>query len=144
MGKSRIFYSKVSKGLLGFTLFLILIPVLLIDKSLEAVGFLLLLIFPVLVFVIHVFLYTHYTITKHGMLEIRSGLYQFKPIDIQSIKFISPTRSLISSPASSLDRLEIKYAKFSSVLVSPKDKSAFIDSLLHVNKNIKVLPGIID
>ena len=45
---------------------------------------------------------------------------------------------MISSAAASLDRLEILYDTFGSVLVSPKEKMGFIDQLKEINPSIEV------
>jgi hypothetical protein len=42
---------------------------------------------------------------------------------------VSPSRSVLSSPALSLDRLEIVYGNGRSLLISPKDKPAFLRAL---------------
>ena len=57
---------------------------------------------------------------------------------INTIYKISETYNPLSSPAGSIDRLEIKYNKSESVLISPKDKNAFINDLILVNPNIEV------
>ncbi|MDA9898050.1 PH domain-containing protein [Flavobacteriales bacterium] len=54
----------------------------------------------VYIFCLHLFLKTHYTIDNEK-LHIKYGLFNFKPIDIQSINEINSTCSLISSPAPS-------------------------------------------
>ncbi|MFC3199468.1 PH domain-containing protein [Parapedobacter deserti] len=52
---------------------------------------------------------------------------------------IEETRTLISAPAPSLDRLEIFYNKFDSIVISPKDKQGFIADLLKLNPEIEVV-----
>ena len=47
-------------------------------------------------------------------------------IMISDITAIEPTRSMLSSPALSLDRLRIRHGKNRRVLVSPADKRGFI------------------
>ena len=74
---------------------------------------------------------THYTVT-YEQLVIRSGPFLWR-IPRSEIHEVRPTRSLLSSPALSLDRLEIKYGKGLTILVSPKDKAAFRDALGHIN-----------
>lgn len=59
-------------------------------------------------------------------------------IDIKTIYKISETYNIISAPAASIDRLEIMYKKGDTVLVSPKDKKGFINSLLEINPGIEV------
>ncbi len=141
MSKSKTFHSKVSRGLMSFVLVLLVMPitlVFLIEKSYAEAGLLLVLIIPIVFFIVHLFFNTQYTITSKGKLEIRAGLYNFRPIDISSIHSISSSTSLISSPATSLDRLEIRYGKLRRVLVSPQDKEGFIKALTKVNKRIEV------
>lgn len=88
-------------------------------------------------FIAYLFLNTYYIIDKQ-VLTIRSGfLYNLK-IDIFDIKKIEETRNPISSPAVSLDRLEIYYGKFNSIVISPKDKHAFIEEITRINANIEV------
>ena len=74
---------------------------------------------------------THYTVT-YEQLVIRSGPFLWR-IPRSEIHEVRPTRSLLSSPALSLDRLEIRYGKGLTILVSPKDKAAFRDALGHIN-----------
>jgi hypothetical protein len=142
MGKSKTFHSKVSKGLMVFVLILLILPITLvfvIEKSVAEAGLLLVLIIPIILFVVHLFFNTQYTITSKGKLEIRSGLYNYRPIDIKSIYRISTSQSLLSSPATSLDRLEINYGKNQRVLVSPQDKGGFVSALKKVNKKIEIV-----
>ena len=58
---------------------------------------------------------------------------------INQISHIRPTRSILSAPAPSLDRLAIGINKWGEELViSPADKEGFIEAIREVNKNIKV------
>lgn len=59
-------------------------------------------------------------------------------IDIHSIKKVYRTNNPLSSPALSLDRIAIVYNKYDEILISPKDRSAFIAHLLSINPNIVV------
>jgi uncharacterized membrane protein YdbT with pleckstrin-like domain len=88
-------------------------------------------------FIIHLFTTTFYQI-KDDRLRIKSGFLYNTTIDIHAIKQIVATNNLLSSPALSLDRLEIKYNRFDSVLVSPKEKLKFIENLKQVNPAIHV------
>lgn len=60
-------------------------------------------------------------------------------IDIHTIRKIYKTRNPLSSPALSLDRIAIVYNKYDEILISPKDKSAFIAELLSINPSIEVV-----
>jgi len=69
---------------------------------------------------------TYYEISG-DTLRIVSGPYRVR-IPIEMIESIEPTRSPLSSPALSLDRLRIRYGK-KQVLVSPADKRGFLRAL---------------
>lgn len=59
-------------------------------------------------------------------------------IDIKTIRKIYRTNNPLSSPAMSLDRIDIVYNKFDEVLLSPKERDEFISELLKINPNIEV------
>jgi hypothetical protein len=92
---------------------------------------------PIMLFFAYSVFTIRYTITADGLL-IQSGVYNFKPIPVSDIRRIEETRSILSSPAASLDRLEIVYNRFDSVIISPKDKAGLIDALLSINPAIEV------
>ncbi|MCT4544481.1 MAG: PH domain-containing protein [Vallitalea sp.] len=50
---------------------------------------------------------------------------------------MNKTRNVISSPACSLDRIELK-ADNKSLIISPKDKTYFVEVLQEKNPSIKV------
>ncbi|QAZ39911.1 hypothetical protein C1M51_11070 [Methylibium sp. Pch-M] len=73
---------------------------------------------------------TRYTVAS-GNLAIRSGPFVWR-IVARDIIDITSTRSALSSPALSLDRIRIDYRSGQlprSVLVSPKDKAGFVSAL---------------
>ena len=80
---------------------------------------------------------TEYTI-DNDKLTVKCGFLYNKTIDIKSIRKITETNNPLKSPATSLDRLEINYGKFDSVLISPKQKSEFINEIKRLNPNIEV------
>jgi membrane protein YdbS with pleckstrin-like domain len=82
--------------------------------------------------VTHMFLTTYYQIDGR-VLKIKSGFLFNKTIAIDSIREITATKNPLSSPATSLDRLEIKYNKSDSIIISPKDKAGFINELKKIN-----------
>lgn len=61
-------------------------------------------------------------------LVIRSGPFSWT-IPLNEVQSIKPSRSALSSPALSLNRLEIRYGRGKRVLVSPADHDAFIDAV---------------
>ncbi|GAB3281424.1 hypothetical protein GCM10027347_57060 [Larkinella harenae] len=85
----------------------------------------------------HLFMTTRYQIDA-GILRIQSGFFFHKALPIETIKKIIETRNPISSPALSLDRIELIYNRFDSVLISPNDKMGFIAELLRAKPDIDV------
>lgn len=69
------------------------------------------------------YLATKYVITDDALI-IHGGLFKVN-IPIAEITSVTDSRSVVSSPAFSLDRLEIQYGEGKAILVSPKDKAAF-------------------
>ena len=131
--------SKVSYGLLIFVFLVFngpLIPDLIRGEFNEKSIGLIVFLSIVFIFIAHFFLKTQYSI-ENNKLKIKCGLFSYKPIDIDEIKEISKTKSILSSPAPSFDRIEIKYGKFNEVIISPKDKFQFAEDLTKINPNIK-------
>lgn len=96
-----------------------------------------LILFSFTAFFIHLFLTTYYSIKK-DILQIKSGIFYNLNIDIKTIRKITETNNIISSPAISLDRLEISYNKYDTVLISPKDKTTFLKMILEINPTIEI------
>lgn len=88
-------------------------------------------------FVGNIFLSTNYTI-KGENLMIKSGIIISKTIKIKDIYKIEKTNSILSSPALSLNRIEIFYGNQNSIIISPKEKMDFITEFLKVNETIEI------
>lgn len=81
---------------------------------------------------------TNYTITQ-GNLKVHSGFIVNKNIPIAAIKSIKKSDSILSAPASSFtDRIEVFYGESKSIIISPKEKQAFVDELLKQHPGIAV------
>lgn len=78
---------------------------------------------------------TEYIIDGRNLI-VKSGWYK-KSIAINTIKSISKTSNLLSSPAPSYNRIELIYNKFDSMVISPKNKTAFAKDLLKINSEIE-------
>ncbi len=130
--------SKVSYSVL-LVIFAITIPVAIFTGYEDNFGVAFWFSFTILllvdIFVLHLFLNTKYTI-EDNLLKIQSGFFKEKPIEISDIKEIKKTNSIISAPAASFDRIEIKYKTFSTMIISPKNKAEFIKHLMEINPNI--------
>ncbi|TLV02483.1 PH domain-containing protein [Dyadobacter luticola] len=88
-------------------------------------------------FFLHLFLTTYYQIIG-DQIRIKSGFIVDKTIPIRSITRIVETRNPLSAPALSLNRLELKYNRYDSIMISPKDRINFIADLLKISEHIHV------
>lgn len=71
---------------------------------------------------------TYYSV-EGSTLKVVSGPFRWK-VPIDEITSITPTRSLWSSPALSLDRLRITWGPNNrKIIVSPADKAGFVKAL---------------
>lgn len=93
-----------------------------------------------LALILHVFYSIRYTIDGQ-FLHMKVSFYKYPPIDIQKIRFIDMTNSWHSSPAASLDRMNLQCGKLGTFTVSPKDKETFVQMLLELNPNIEIKSG---
>ncbi|WP_420153406.1 PH domain-containing protein [Siphonobacter sp.] len=87
--------------------------------------------------IIHVFATTIYQMDT-DTLRITSGFFFHECIEIKSIRKVSESRNILQSPALSLDRIELIYNRFDSILLSPRDKAGFVAELLKRNPTIEV------
>jgi uncharacterized membrane protein YdbT with pleckstrin-like domain len=91
-------------------------------------GFVALLVFP-----------TKYTLAGDAV-AIRSGLFRWR-VPYAEIRAVSPTRNPLSSPALSLDRLEIRYASGGSektIMISPERRQEFLMRLAQAAPQAKI------
>ena len=136
---TKKYSSKVSYGLLIVVFIVFFSPLILnliksgINLNLTLISLFLIIIFGLIT---HMFLKTEYTI-EENKLKIKCGFFTYKPIEINEIKEITKSSNIISSPAPSFDRIEIKYGKFEEMIISPKDKFEFAKYLTSLNPNIK-------
>ena len=70
---------------------------------------------------------THYTVAGNT-LRVASGPFRWK-VPIDQIQSVEATRSPLSSPALSLDRLRIRYGKNRRIMVSPADRRGFLKAI---------------
>ncbi|MHB1048660.1 MAG: PH domain-containing protein [Bacteroidota bacterium] len=97
----------------------------------------LIIIGSVALFIVHMFVTTRYTV-KNTMLHIVCGFLYSNMVDIRNIKSIRSTNNLISSPAASLDRMELVLRSGERIIVSPKDKKEFLLHLRRINAGIDI------
>lgn len=70
---------------------------------------------------------TGYTVTENE-LKVRCGPFR-KTIALKEIIKVEKTDSILSSPALSMDRLEVEYGHYNQIIISPINQDAFISLL---------------
>ena len=132
------FKSKIDLWLhLVVILFTILTLWLLYSYVTNKVSIVMLILFiaVLILIILPMYLFTYY-VFEDLYLRIRCGLMVNIKIYYKDIVSLKESKNLISSPALSMDRIEIKYYKnFHSdfIIISPERKQEFIDEL---NKKI--------
>lgn len=79
--------------------------------------------------------FTTYYVIERNSLVVRSAFIH-KIIPVYEIKSIRRTFNPLSSPALSLDRLEIQYGNGKMVLISPENREKFLEALKKLNPSI--------
>lgn len=130
------FYSKIG---LEIVVPIAIVMLFVIGMLLRSEGTWPVVLFLLLLNGIFAYLFTQTFYEINGTeLKIKSGFLYNHMVDINDIREIKETNNPLSSPAISLDRLEVRYGKNKYVLISPKDKKGFIDSIVSVNPSISV------
>ncbi len=132
----KLFKSKIGLELV-IPLFLLFGTVLFLNVKDNTSWLGLAILLPVIVFIVYLFMNTNYTIEGNSLI-VKSGFIINKTIDIKQIKKISETYDPISSPAISLDRLDIVYGHSKHIIISPKLKKEFIETIISLNPNIEI------
>ncbi len=92
---------------------------------------------PYSLLIYNIYSSTYYTIDG-DMLRVKCGVLINDRIRIANILSVSKSRSLLSSPALSTDRIELRLRRHSSVIISPENESEFVRRLLDVTPDIEV------
>lgn len=58
--------------------------------------------------------------------------------DLQKLQSISPTRTLLSSPAWSMRRIKLDFGVGMPLVISPAAQDLFIDEIRRINPNVKI------
>ena len=133
-----IYYSKVSYTLLIIVLIVFfgpLVPNYISNGFNNNMCLMTLVLIILFGLILHMFFNTNYKI-QNEKLFIKCGFFKYRPINIVDIKKVSKSSNIISSPAASFDRIEIKYGKFDEIIISPKNKIKFVEELQKINPNI--------
>lgn len=70
---------------------------------------------------------TDYALTAQELC-VRSGPFRWR-IPLDQVRRVSVSRSWLSAPALSLNRLRIDYGRAGTLLISPRDRQAFVAAL---------------
>lgn len=135
MSDYKIYRSKIGVGLASFVGAVLLIVFVIMIVNSIWIGFIINSLTTV--FITFTLMTTKYTINK-DKLRIQCGFLYDETITINNIISITETKNPLSSPAASLDRLELKLKNSYSILISPKEKDEFIDHILQINPAVKV------
>lgn len=93
----------------------------------SALPVILVLGFAILVLPVWTLARTAYVLDDRELL-VASGPFKWR-VPLKDITNIVPTRDPLSSPALSLDRLRIEYARGRTIMISPMDKDLFVSDL---------------
>lgn len=82
-------------------------------------------------------------IVEGDKLTVSCGILGSRAYDIMSVCSIRPARTWLSSPAASLDRIELRFSvrRVQPLIISPEDKTGFIARLKSINPAIEILPA---
>ncbi|KAF0199419.1 MAG: hypothetical protein FD166_542 [Bacteroidetes bacterium] len=100
--------------------------------------FLGLLFLPVMIMTIPIYFRTSYTIHDIDQLTVVCGLMYKKTFNINDIKGVKPSSNVMSAPALSMNRLELRFQNKEFLLISPVKPDQFIEALLAINPAIEV------
>ncbi len=134
------FRSKKGYGLLiPITLLLAGIMMWLVMENTDAFSLLVVgsINLATLVLVFYFALSTKYSIVNGQFLLIKSGFLSTQKISIDSITKVKKSRSLWASAAPSINRLEVFFGKYDSVLISPNEQKLFVEGLQKINPKIE-------
>lgn len=133
-----IYRTKVSITLIILISIVMIVTILPYALKSLWIPFIIILLFYL--FILYLLITIEYEITDSQLIVRESKTkWGTTVIDINTIKSIEPTHTIISSPAASLDRLRINYNKYDEVIISPRRKEEFIQHLLSINPQIELV-----
>ena len=130
---AKRFNSKIDRWLLYLLVAVIIFEIVIlgiaasqVGEPLAAVG-LVLAALALVALIGSCLMRTHYTV--HGNeLRIVSGPFRWK-VPIDQIESVTATRNPLSSPALSLDRVQIQYGSGRKIMISPRDRAGFLKAI---------------
>lgn len=136
----RAFRSKISVGLTIFILAVILLVALLLLQFADSTANLIITsaVLALTAALCLIPLFSIRYVVDGQMLHIECCFVFRSQFNIMDIKEISDTRTFLSAPAASLDRIRLRFRKGGDLIISPIDKPEFIRLLCQINPEIVV------
>lgn len=130
------FRSRVSVLLVAFILLALAFPVYLSIREFDVTRILILL--GVFGFILLSLFGIHYTLEENLLYVSTLPFIKGKPYDLTKLESITPTRTLLSSPAASLNRIKLDFGVGMPLVISPAAQDLFIEEILRINPKVKV------
>jgi len=135
MEVSLVFRSKRSAW---FSIAVLLPSLFMIVIAFQDPWYMSLVMLPVVILIVPVYFRTFYKIHDINQLSVVCGLFYKKTFPVNEIISLRPTNNVMSSPALSLDRLELRFRDRKTLLISPVNQYQFTEALLAINPAIDV------
>lgn len=132
---ARRFKSKIDRWIFILLIVVIIVQIVAVGSAALQAGDplittgLIFLMIAVVGLMVWLLLGTHYTV-DHGVIRIVSGPFHWK-VPVDQITSVTATKSPLSSPALSLDRICIRYGTRRRIMISPADKAGFLKAIGH-------------
>lgn len=132
----EIYKSKIDYWLVGTMYLITIIPS--IPALIYAFSWILVFLVVILLAFASVLIFNTKYIIENETLTIKCGFFLVEKYNIQQIRSIQNTNTIMAAPAISLDRIEIRLTNRNAVVISPQDKHRFIKCLCQINPAIVV------
>ncbi len=130
---AKQFKSKIDRWIFVLLIVVIVVQVVAVGSAaiqardpLATTGLIFLMI-GVVGLMVWLLLGTHYTVDR-GVIKVVSGPFRWK-VPVDQITSVTATKSPLSSPALSLDRICIRYGKRRRIMISPADRAGFLEAI---------------
>ncbi|MGM9800683.1 MAG: PH domain-containing protein [Candidatus Limisoma sp.] len=132
----EVYKSKIDYRLVGAMYLITLVPT--VPALFLAFSWTIVVLVLIMLAFASIMIFNTKYIVAQETLSIKCGFLPVEKYDIRQIASIRSTNTIISAPAASLDRIEIRLTTGKSVVISPADKQKFIEHLRKINPNIAV------
>ena len=134
--ETKTYKSKIDVWLVVLFYVMMLLPTIL--TLIDMFSWTMMALEGLLLVLVSILLFNTKYIIDGEYLYIKCGFLPKEKCSISQMVKIKNTRSIISAPAISLDRIEIKLNNRQRLIISPLDKKGFINHLCLINPNIIV------